>query len=395
VSRPGSMALPAELFSERTYPHRDGHDAARADTTLDVRVARTLDELDALAGAWRSLEGHATLATLQHAWVVGAVEAYGERRAPSVLLAYRGPDLVGIAPLWRSSRPDRRLVLIASEELREPMDILVADDEARGVLAKAMLDAHVPLALPRLHWDGRTARALRSATGAGTRLISRAGAPLPWIALDDGWADPLARLSSRRRSDLRRAERRARALGGTAFEVLEPDADEVVTVVEEAIQVEARGWKGRSGTALLHDAARGSFFRTFALRAAEQGTLRVSFLRIDGQAAATQLGVEFGGRYWIYKIGYDERFGRASPGVLLMNHMIGWAARRGLCGFEMMGAAESWLRLWTTDEHPSETLHLYPLTARGAHALAADAVRAGGLRIVRARAARRRAATSR
>ena len=91
------------------------------------------------------------------------------------------------------------------------MDILVADDEARGVLAKAMLDAHVPLALPRLHWDGRTARALRSAAGARTRLISRAGAPLPWIPLDDGWADPLARLSSRRRSDLRRAERRARA----------------------------------------------------------------------------------------------------------------------------------------------------------------------------------------
>jgi CelD/BcsL family acetyltransferase involved in cellulose biosynthesis len=354
--------------------NRDGHGERGTQTRVRLELARTLSELEALAGPWQALEPVTPLATLQHAWVVAAVEAYGERRLPHVLLAYRDGELRGIAPLWRSSRRDGRLVLIGSEELAEPMDIIALDDEVRTRLISAMLGARVPLSLQRLPSDGRTARVVRHVADQRTIVVPRSGAGLPWIALGPGWHDPLSQLNSRRRGDLRRAQRRARQMGEPTFEVLAPDPSAVGPLVEEAL---------------------GTFYRALTRRAAARGNLRVSFFRIDGHAAAMQVGVEFAGRYWTYKIGYDERFQRLSPGVQLMCHTIGWSARRGLQGYELLGESEHWLRLWTTDEHPSETLHCFPMTPRGVRALAVDVSDFGRRRLVEIRAARRRSATMR
>src|SRR5207247_3695751 len=128
----------------------------------------------------------------------------------------------------------------------------------------------------------------------------------PTIALDG--QEPESRLSSRRRSDLRRARRHAEAMGEVTSEVLAPSPQEVPALLAEAIAIEARSWKARAGTALASDPVRRGFFERYALAAAADGTLRLAFLRIGGQGAAMQIAVECGRRFWLLKIGYDERF---------------------------------------------------------------------------------------
>ena len=72
-----------------------------------------------------------------------------------------------------------------------------------------------------------------------------------------------------------------------------------------------------AGTAIACDAAKEAFFRCYLTSACSRGEGRVAFLRIDGRVVAMQLAVEWRGRYWLYKIGYDEACARCSPKRLM------------------------------------------------------------------------------
>jgi CelD/BcsL family acetyltransferase involved in cellulose biosynthesis len=66
-----------------------------------------------------------------------------------------------------------------------------------------------------------------------------------------------------------------------------------------------------------------------------------------------QLAIETQGRYWLFKIGFDDAYAKCSPGTLLMLHTLGYAARAGLAAYEMMGEVEPWIAdFWTQEAHP-------------------------------------------
>ena len=99
------------------------------------------------------------------------------------------------------------------------------------------------------------------------------------------------------------------------------------------------------------DRRRETFFRRFFREAAAEGRFRLSFMRIGGEAVAMQLAQVSDDRYWLFKIGHDERFGKCSPGTLLMLHTLRWAAGEGLHSYELLGEAEGWItRFWTQEQ---------------------------------------------
>ena len=151
--------------------------------------------------------------------------------------------------------------------------------------------------------------------------------------------------------------------------------------MDEAFRVEAAGWKGRARTALAHDSTRQAFFRRYAAAASSRGILRLCLPRIGGRAAAMQIAVETGGRFWLLKVGYDERFARCSPGSLLLLETIRHAAARGLRSYEFLGNAEPWTRPWTREVRPCVHLEAYPFKARGVGRLATGAAAVGGRRL--------------
>src|SRR5262249_16919781 len=153
-------------------------------------------------------------------------------------------------------------------------------------------------------------------------VIRRRLSGFPWIPLDAGWMSPEDRLNPGRQSDLRRARRIAETIGEVRVNVFSPAPEDLAALLGEAFEVEAARRKGRGGSALARGRIRPAFFRRYAAAACRRGILRLGFLRIGGQTAAMQLGVEWGGRFWLLKIGFDEAFARCSPGTLLMLEMV-------------------------------------------------------------------------
>jgi CelD/BcsL family acetyltransferase involved in cellulose biosynthesis len=310
----------------------------------------------------------------RYAWARASAEAFDDHSL-TVAVVEDGSDVSAIAPLAARRDGVTRLGLAGVDELSEPGDFVYRDRGALERLAAGVSRLSRPLHVARIEEDSPTADALRRAYGRRAIFNSRAVAPYPWIPLDESWQEPEQNLSSRRRSDLRRAQRHAEEAGEVAIELLTPSKDELPPLLDEIFRIEAAGWKGREGTALAHDEKRRQFFVRYAEAAADAGFLRLAFLRIGGKTAAVQLAAECGGRFWLLKVGYDEEFKRASPGSLLMAETIRYSASCGLETYEFLGRAESWTRVWTETEHDCVAVRSYPVRPRGLAAFAADAAR--------------------
>jgi CelD/BcsL family acetyltransferase involved in cellulose biosynthesis len=345
--------------------------APAASPALSVRVVDDLAGLRALQPEWDRIAERAPLPTARHAWVAAAATAFAGERPLQVIVVRRRGRLVAAAPLVASTGNGQQLEPLALAELDEPTDLLYEDRPALGALAEGLARARLCVSLRRLPVESPTGPALRQAYRLRGMVTATEGLDCPTLTLAGG-VDPEARMGSRLRADLRRARRRAELIGTVRTEMLEVTPPEVEPRLSEALLVESRSWKGREGSALLHDPQRSAFFGDWAPRAASDGTLRFCFLRISGRPAAMQIAVEHAERLWLLKIGYDELYARCSPGALLTFETICAASRRGLRSYEFLGGREAWTSRWTTASRPSVSLRAYPARPAGMAQLGSD-----------------------
>jgi CelD/BcsL family acetyltransferase involved in cellulose biosynthesis len=338
-----------------------------------ITVVRDLADLERLRGVWEGV-GSAFPSPMQHhAWTAACVEAFGDRYEPAIVVVGPLDAPRAIAPLGRRRGSYE---LVGAYELMEPVDFLYRDADAAAELARALRKLGYPLRLAWLLADTPVPAALR---GAYRFAVQRDGAGVPTIPLDG--SDPEGALSSRHRQDLRRARRRADAAGEVTLEVHAPTQETLGPLLDEALAVEAASWKGGSGTALVADPLRLPFYRRYAERASKDGTFRIAFLRIGGRAAAMQYASESEGRWWLFKIGYDAEFARASPGQLLLLETLRHASARGLASYELLGSEDDWTRRWTTESRRWCSVRAYPVGPRSLPALAAEGARAARRRV--------------
>nr|WP_296065448.1 GNAT family N-acetyltransferase [uncultured Actinoplanes sp.] len=330
------------------------------------------DQWDALSGS----AGPLTTPAWHRAWTETLGSAYRLR----VLTATRGDRLCGVLPLVQRRGRPWRLEALGARELGEPVDAAWADSDAVRLLAEQLIALRRPVLLNRVLADSPLVAGLVAA-GRGQAVVNvRPAIGAPRLTLDDSWLDPERHFNAGRRSDLRRARRRAEAFGAPEFSEVSPGPHQFGPLLDEFLAAEGAGWKGRSGTALSESPRLERFYRRFGELSAGAGELRLAFLRLGGELASAQLAVERGGRSWLLKIGYDERFARCSPGTLLMLHTTRSAAARGLRSVEFLGSEAPWTRTWTTDVRPCVNVRCF--AGGWAPAAAADDLTRYGVRRV-------------
>lgn len=322
---------------------------------------------DAAAGARRTpMQHHIWASAYADTLARGPVEVYvaGDVEAPQAL-----------APFAKSVSGSGRWTLLGAEDIWESVEISARSEEAGAALAQALVNAGRPLRFGHYPSDTAFTETLRSLAHGKAVFLSRTfpGQAMPRMDIDESWLEPESKLSSRRRSDLKRMTRIAHEFGEVTYEIAAPGCAGVDALVEEAFDVEARNWKGRAGTAISSVKPVADFYRTYARRAAEAGILRLAFLRIDGVAAAMQFAVACDNAFWLLKIGYVDAFKRCSPGNLLMRHTIAHAAQQDLGAYEFLGKESAWTRLWTEESRPVSSLRLYPMNVSGVAEFAGDA----------------------
>jgi CelD/BcsL family acetyltransferase involved in cellulose biosynthesis len=176
--------------------------------------------------------------------------------------------------------------------------------------------------------------------------------------LDRNWEAYQAAWSGNHRRHMRKALRRANEEGGVELDVRRPtSADEVDSLLLEAFEVEHRSWKGSEQTSVLSNPSVWSFYRQQAAAIASEGQLEIAFLRYQGKAIAFEYGWHAGGVYYTPKVGYDDAFGRFSPGQLLRVVRYEKAfAERDLKTIDFYGPLAEATSKWATCTYPVSRL---------------------------------------
>ena len=270
-------------------------------------------------------------------------------------------------------------------------DAVAEDDAAREELWDAIggLDVRY-VTLRHLRADERSLRtAQRALSRDGFRLHAAPGNRSPYIELPDAFDELMAGYSRNFRSQLGRRRRQLEREGALSFRVttggpsLEADLDAL-------FRVEASGWKAREGSAILRDSRSEQLYREFAQAMAEQGRLRLYLLELDGTPIAGDLGCAMGDTGFLVKTGFDEAWGKLSPGLVLRGEVLRASIEEGVRGYDFLGPDDPYKLRWTDTVRPRVTLRGF----RGAAALPGmawhSAVRPALKRVRHDMAARRR-----
>jgi CelD/BcsL family acetyltransferase involved in cellulose biosynthesis len=281
-----------------------------------------------------------------------ARHARGHAGAKALLAWDRACDerLIGLMPV-RSARQALALPLpmLVAWKAYASLTIPLLDRDCAASAAGILIDAARArgaraLLLPGLAIDGPAYAAMTQALlERGLRPeILRSYKRAALDATKDGDALLREALGAKKLKELRRQRHRLEDDGKLTFSV-RTEPQDVQRALEDFLVLEASGWKGLRGTALVQHPGDATFIRQAAVDMARDGRLSIVSLMRNGTAIAAGLILRDGSRAYFFKIAMDERLARTSPGVQLTLDLT-----RHLCADPQILSADS----STDSEHP-------------------------------------------
>ncbi len=130
-----------------------------------------------------------------------------------------------------------------------------------------------------------------------------------------GRPDPhLAKLKPRRRHEL---ERRRERLGEELeAEPIVVDRSQDPTAIDDFLELEASGWKGRDGTAIATSGG-ATWFHSICAEFARRDRLQMLSLETGDRVVAMQCNLSADDALFNFKVAFDEQFKRHAPGIQL------------------------------------------------------------------------------
>jgi hypothetical protein len=123
-------------------------------------------------------------------------------------------------------------------------------------------------------------------------------------------------LGSKKLKELRRQQRRLAEQGKMEFETLSDNGD-VDEWIRDFLELESSGWKGDMGTAMRQTDSERQYFERVVREAFRLNRLLMLRLRLDGRTVSSQVNFRTGKAGFAFKVAFDERYAKYSPGLLL------------------------------------------------------------------------------
>lgn len=296
-----------------------------------------------------------------HCWHSAWLSAFAGGRDPAVCVVHEGGILAGALPMLRDGRHLQGLANAHSCDFRP----LARDGEAMEALIAASLDGAAGLTLSDLPDDDPSlerllagARAARMAPvlepGNVSPLVDTSGDVDVWAGGEHaGW-----------KKRLRRYRRKIEKDYSASFAIVRQPID-LEAELSDGFALEASGWKGEAGTAIVSDLATEAFYREIAAEFDDRGELRMNSIQLDGKPVAFSVCIEHGNRLYSLKSGFDEGFRKLVPGLVLQVSIIEDCFERGLDAYELLGNETEWKRKLATGQRTHSTLRAYRRNPRG------------------------------
>ncbi|RCS22477.1 GNAT family N-acetyltransferase [Phyllobacterium salinisoli] len=202
----------------------------------------------------------------------------------------------------------------------DPVSVL---EDLFDILSRKHLKMPEVLVLPNMRANGTVAQLIRSiAMGRNLPLTSIERVERPFLESQmEGDSYLRHAIGSHHRRDYARLWRKLAAQGTLTYSVAR-SPEEIRRRFEDFLVLEAKGWKGKRGSAMAVDRYRAAFAREAVNRLAERDLARLHTLEFEGRVVAILIVFIESGEAWTWKTAYDESLSAYSPGTLLMIEVV-------------------------------------------------------------------------
>lgn len=170
----------------------------------------------------------------------------------------------------------------------------------------------------------------------------------------DGW---LGRRSANHRAKLKKAARKAKALGVT-YERRRPESRaEALEIYSRMLAVEAASWKGHERCGITESPSL-EFYETLITAMAETASTYIIFCRHEDRDIGFIFGGSGAGIYRGQQFSYDRAYGDYSIGNLMQLEKIKWLCELGFRRYDMgpiTGPRMNYKEHWTEERREIET----------------------------------------
>ncbi len=324
--------------------------------SISSRVLGTLEEIEAIAEAWRELETRCAdpLGYFQsYDWCRNWVARFGKDHIPYVVTVWRGQRLIALWPRMIVEMAGiRRLETLGAPHSQYCGALVWRDGTKLSAIAR-----HLRAAVRASRCDVTISRAVPEGTMLAEILadkqVVRGSANLASLldlsgfASAEAYREQLGKLQKRNRN--RRRNHLAR-LGELNFEVIWPGHPEFAPLVRQCAEMKRR-WLAETGRFSTGFSMVGYEDFLATLEGEETGLdgACLSVLRAGDRVVALELGLLRHGHYYAYIGGFDWDLRDLSPGKVQMDMTVGWLIDRGIRAYDLLINPADYKASWTND----------------------------------------------
>lgn len=270
---------------------------------------------------------------LLHGWLTAWWKHHGRGWAPAVEVAWRDGRLVGALPFMVGSKHGLRIARFVGKALLA--DVLIVPGERPG-----LADELVQRCSYR-GWDfaflDRLPPASLLAEAVGPRRLSTlplVGAPV--VDIERGWDTVYRERTSAKKRNLHNRRRRQLAQFGVVRIAVARDEEELEPALEAAFELHRLRWSGRPDRSGFSTPS-GMAFQRDALHALiPLGVPRIVTLSVNARPIAFLYYLALCGRMYIFRLAFDPRYAKASPGIVTNLAAIEAADAEGISTVEFL-----------------------------------------------------------
>ncbi len=336
-------------------------------SSLSVEEISDRAAIAALAPEWERLRAEVGVPGPFFGPTWFAITASAIARDPRILIAHRGGRLVGVLPLMLEQRKlaglPARVLRSLSDDHSQRFDALLSPAEPDAVASLfwrhlQSLRGWDVLELRELLPDAAAHRIVRAAEGHLTAEWPAMRSP--YLHISDGEPG-----DAKFRANLRRRKKKLeKDIGPVVLERVDAHA-ELEAALQEGFALEAAGWKGERGTAIVCDEGLRRRYSQIAHAYAARRELSIYFLRAGDRRVAFHFGLVDGNTYFLFKPGFDPGLAQYGLGHLLVDEVIRDLRSRSIRELDFLGDDMPWKRDWTDQLRPHSWRYVFSRSAYG------------------------------